>query len=158
MKKLFLMLVLVLAPLTSIKAETKPSNIDKVVASHVVTRAALITSHNVAEFDTIIKASKTHDQAVIVKFYAHWCGSCNVIAKTFNELSNQYGQKAVFVNVNIDTQRALLKRYGIHSIPTFMVFKNGQPIQVTDRKGKLTTKLVDPDKHLLRKTIAVVVK
>lgn len=69
------------------------------------------------------------DQPVFVDFWAVWCGPCRQIAPVFEELSQQYVGKIKFVKVNVDEVTESVGTYGIMSIPTLMLFKDGQPME-----------------------------
>lgn len=66
------------------------------------------------------------DQPVLVDFYADWCGPCRMMSPIVDEIAAE--RKDVKVcKVNVDEQTALAQQYGVMSIPTMIVFKNGQP-------------------------------
>ncbi|NLO47269.1 MAG: thioredoxin [Clostridiales bacterium] len=71
-------------------------------------------------FDETIKTG-----TVLVDFWADWCGPCRMLAPVLDELSEKLGDKAVFAKVNVDEERELAQRFGVSSIPTVIVFKNG---------------------------------
>jgi thioredoxin 1 len=62
---------------------------------------------------------------VLVDFYADWCGPCHVIAPTIEALSNEFAGKVKFVKVDVDANQEVASRYDILSIPTIMLFENG---------------------------------
>lgn len=61
----------------------------------------------------------------VVDFYADWCGPCRMVSPIIESLSKQYQGKVKFVKINTDDNPELAERFGIMSIPTIMVFKNG---------------------------------
>lgn len=63
---------------------------------------------------------------VFVDFYADWCGPCKITAPIIEGLSEEYKDKIKFVKINVDNNQELASQYGIFSIPTFIIFKNGQ--------------------------------
>ena len=66
------------------------------------------------------------DVPVFVDFYADWCGPCKMMMPTLTELAEEKAD-AKFFKVNIDDNRELARKYRVMSIPTFIVFKNGEP-------------------------------
>ena len=76
------------------------------------------------DFSEKVENSK---QKVLVDFYADWCGPCKMMAPVVEELSNEINT-AVFYKVNVDECPEIAKKYGIMSIPTFIVFEDGQPV------------------------------
>lgn len=63
---------------------------------------------------------------VLVDFYADWCGPCKMVAPVLEELEKEYGDKIKIVKVNIDTEIELAREYRVATIPTMMVFENGE--------------------------------
>lgn len=63
---------------------------------------------------------------VVVDFWAEWCGPCKMIAPALDEISNSLGDKVKIVKLNVDENPAVAAKYGIMSIPTLMIFKNGE--------------------------------
>jgi thioredoxin 1 len=62
----------------------------------------------------------------VVDFYADWCGPCRMVSPIIEALSSEYDGRVKFVKVNTDDNPDIAMRYGIMSIPTIIVFKNGQ--------------------------------
>ncbi|MDF2454700.1 MAG: trxA [Cytophagaceae bacterium] len=75
-----------------------------------------------ANFDEIIKTG----QPVLVDFWAEWCGPCKMIGPVVEELAGDFEGKAVIGKINVDDNPAISARFGIRSIPTLLVFKNGE--------------------------------
>ncbi|MBQ7830831.1 MAG: thioredoxin [Clostridia bacterium] len=70
------------------------------------------------------------DKTVFCDFWASWCGPCRMLAPIFEDVSDKYDEKAVFVKIDIDeedSESAAIK-YGITSIPNVIAFKNGKPV------------------------------
>jgi len=67
------------------------------------------------------------EKAVIVDFWAEWCGPCHAVAPVLDKIVEEHGEELKLVKVNIDQEQGLAMRYGIASIPTIVLFKNGEP-------------------------------
>jgi thioredoxin len=63
---------------------------------------------------------------VVVDFWAEWCGPCRMIAPALEEISSSLDGKVKIVKLNVDENPQVAAKYGIQSIPTLMIFKDGQ--------------------------------
>lgn len=74
-------------------------------------------------FDNIVNTS---DMPVLVDFWAPWCGPCKMMGPVIEEIAETYKDKAVICKLNTDDARDSAMEFGISSIPTLILFKNGQ--------------------------------
>lgn len=68
------------------------------------------------------------DQPVLVDFWAEWCGPCRMLAPVIDELATEFDGKAKIGKVDIDANRDAAVNYGIQSIPSIIIFKNGEVV------------------------------
>ena len=84
-------------------------------------KMANIISLTKESFDEKIKTG-----TVLVDFWADWCGPCRMLAPILDELAEKLSDKAVFAKVDVDAETEIAQRFGISSIPTVILFKDGQ--------------------------------
>ena len=77
--------------------------------------------------DTFDAGSLESETPVIVDFWAEWCGPCHAVAPVLDRIVEERDGEVKLVKVNIDEERELAERYGIVSIPTMVLFRDGEP-------------------------------
>lgn len=75
--------------------------------------------------EEVVEAGKP----VLVDFWAPWCGYCQKLTPVIDELAGEIADKAKVVKVNVDENRALAQKYGVMSLPTMLLFKNGEQVE-----------------------------
>lgn len=77
-----------------------------------------------ANFNDIINSPKP----VVVDFSAEWCGPCKMMAPILKEVASKVGEKARIIKIDVDRNQEVARKYQIVSVPTIMIFKNGQTL------------------------------
>jgi thioredoxin 1 len=75
-----------------------------------------------SKFNEIIKG----DKPVLIDFYADWCQPCKMMPPILKEVKSKLGDKIRILKVDVDKNQAIAQKWGIQSIPTVMIFKNGE--------------------------------
>ena len=104
------------------KESYKKANCGKCKKSLLDTKPIELSQTN---FDEVIVNS---DIPVIVDFWAPWCGPCQMMGPNFEKSATKFPLKTLFVKVNTENEQNLGARFGIRSIPTLMIFKNGKEV------------------------------
>ncbi|MFM8563103.1 MAG: thioredoxin [Acidimicrobiia bacterium] len=96
--------------------------------------AAGIVNLTSGTFDETVNSSST---PVVVDFWAEWCGPCKMIAPILGEIATEKAGQVTIAKLNVDEQPDIAQRYGIMSIPTLLVFNNGEIVKrLIGAKGK----------------------
>ena len=85
----------------------------------------LINNVSDATFETEVLGSS---KLVLVDYWAEWCAPCRMIAPLLDESADQYAGRLNIAKINIDENPKVPSRYNVRSIPTLMLFKNGEPV------------------------------
>ena len=78
-----------------------------------------------SNFEQVVLKAKT---PVLVDFWAAWCGPCRMVAPVVEELAKEYSGKVTFAKVDVDKNPQTASKYGVMSIPTLIIFKNGSAV------------------------------
>ena len=94
--------------------------------------------------DSNFDIEKSKFPLLLVDFWASWCGPCKVVLPIIEQLAQEYTGKVVFAKINVDENPILSKKFGIQSIPTMILFKYGEVIDIIIGalpKGQIESKL-----------------
>ncbi|MCC5936109.1 MAG: thioredoxin [Lunatimonas sp.] len=78
-----------------------------------------------ANFEEVLKS----EHPVLVDFWAEWCGPCKMIGPIVEELAGEYEGKAVIGKLDVDSNPEITMKFGVRSIPTLLIFKDGQVVE-----------------------------
>ena len=78
--------------------------------------------------DDTFESTIADNKLVLVDFWAPWCGPCRIVAPVLDEIAGEHGDKVTIAKVNTDENQVVASKHGIMSIPTMMLFKDGEKI------------------------------
>ena len=81
---------------------------------------------NSIEFRNLVEGA---EGIAVVDFFATWCGPCKMLAPVYQEVGNELDKKAQFYKVDIDQSLDIARQFNVSTVPTIIVFKNGEPIE-----------------------------
>jgi thioredoxin 1 len=87
-------------------------------------KESMATAVKTTDFDQEVLQN---DKAVLVDFWAEWCGPCHAVSPILDKIAAEREGELKLVKVNIDEEQDLAMRYGVQSIPTMILFKDGEP-------------------------------
>jgi len=94
-----------------------------------------VTNLTEATFDEIVNSASA---PVVVDFWAEWCGPCKMIAPILEEIATEQGDSVKITKLNVDENPSIAQRYGVMSIPTLLVFRDGEvDKRIVGAKGKM---------------------
>ena len=103
----------------------------------------MVKQVNTCEFKTLLR----QDKVVFADFFATWCGPCKMLAPMIEAISEkpEYADRVEFVKIDVDEEEELAESYGIMSIPTLLIFKNGELVktQVGGVPQPMLTAMID---------------
>ena len=76
--------------------------------------------------DSNFKETLENNEVVLIDFSAEWCGPCKMLGPVIDDLEKEYGTKAVIGKINVDSNPVTTDEFKVRSIPTVLIFKNGE--------------------------------
>jgi thioredoxin 1 len=112
----------------------RPRTFQRLINSKETAMAGSISTLSAATFDEVIGSSS---EPVLVDFWAEWCGPCKMIAPILQEIAEEQAGKIKIAKLNVDEAPDVAMKYQVMSIPTLIVFKDGeQAVKLVGARGK----------------------
>ena len=109
---------------------TEPSPADASVSDKAVDAKPIAVDAKNFEA-TVLKS----DKLVLVDYWAEWCGPCKVVAPAVDEIAKDYGDRVVVAKLDVDVAGDIATKYGVRTLPTLMLFKDGKVVGTVPMKG-----------------------
>ncbi|MEI6089975.1 MAG: thioredoxin [bacterium] len=90
---------------------------------------AVAESNSIINLDEKNFQQTTKDRVVLVDFWAEWCMPCKMMTPILNDVVNEVDDKIKICKLNVDSQQQLASKYGVRSIPTLIILKNGKEVK-----------------------------
>jgi thioredoxin 1 len=89
---------------------------------------------------------EVREGTVLVDFWAAWCGPCRMLGPVLEDLDQEIGDRVTIAKVNVDDHGELANRFGVMSIPTMILFKDGEPVEkiIGYQSKKALLELIEP--------------
>jgi len=107
--------------------QKKMAELQKIASAKAMMSAL---SEPVVLTDSNFKGEVAKYPVMLVDFWAPWCGPCRMVSPIIEQLAREYSGKVAFGKVNVDENQMIAGSFGIQSIPTMMIFKNGKAVDV----------------------------
>lgn len=114
--------------MASLSAICTPVRLSGAIRKPAVRSATIVRAAGAVNEDSWDAEVLKSSVPVLVDYWAPWCGPCRMIAPLVDEISEEYGERVKVVKLNTDEAPKIASEYGIRSIPTVMIFKDGKKL------------------------------